>query len=94
MHETPSKAALLKQSYFGFEEESRETLAKPSRAGTNSSQSTHEELRETPVKTIISAEASIGTSEQSIVHGACTPTDDMGPSIYQSLGWDDVDELS
>lgn len=92
VHATPSKASPSKQSYFQLREGPQETPVKPSKAKEFSEITTQDPL-ETPIKPLGATNVSHEGPVPATSTAASTPTE-LGLSIYQSLGWDDVDELS
>ena len=97
-HETLSKRSSLTQGYFPSTDGPSKTPIKPSRAGKPSPKIIGPENQEIPPKPVEPAKDSCKNPVRAVVPVAhtnvYTPTDEMGPSIYQSLGWDDFDELS
>ena len=94
VHETPSKRPSLKQNYFPFGEWPQETLLKPSGMARESPKAAGQEPREMPVQPAKAAKASSDEILQSVLPAVHTSTEELDISIYQSLGWDEVDELS
>ncbi len=92
VHDTPSKAASSKQSCLPSWDRPQETPVKAQRA-EESSESTVQGPQETPIQPARASKVSAGFNTRVIVPGAPIPTEDSGQSIYESLGWDDVDEL-
>ena len=94
VHETPSKRLLLEQSHFPPGEGPLETSNKSSRAEKVPSKTADQEHQETSIKASGATKIPPERTLQSVVPAVHTPTEELDISIYQSLGWDDVDEPS
>ena len=94
VYETPSKRLLLEQIYFPPGEGPLETSNKSSRAEKVPSKTADQEHQETSTKSSGATKIPPERTVQSVVPAVHTPTEELDISIYQSLGWDDVDELS
>ena len=91
VHKTPSKEPQSYPTDFEVGECQYETPAKSLRARNESSKITRPEAQETAIKPM---EVSLGSTGDSIHNTTSISAREMSPNIYESLGWDDIDELS
>lgn len=92
VHETPSKVPPSKQSCFPLGDRPHETPTKPLRAEKSPATTAQEPLG-IMFNPIRATKMPPDCDTHLGVPAALTPTEEPGRSIYQSLGWDDVDEL-
>lgn len=92
VHETPSKVPPSKQSCFSLGDRSHEIPIKFQRA-EEFSETTGDKPVEISFKPDRAIEVSPDCDARAVVPAALTLTEEPGRSIYESLGWDDVDEL-
>jgi hypothetical protein len=92
VHETPSKVPPSKQSCFSLGDRPHETPIKSPRAEESSETTGHKPM-EISFKSDRAIKVPPDCNTRAVVPAALTLTEEPGRSIYESLGWDDVDEL-
>ena len=90
VRETPSKGPPSIQSDFDFGERPQEISVK----AASTKESSEILWQETPIKPAGATKTSPEGIGRPVAPAVTTSPEELGPSIYQSLGWDEVDELT